>query len=66
VNLPSPTTVRRYAALNLALLHQRFGHKRAAVAAAKEAISLAQLASDNVCLRHALVRRELLLLIAEL
>lgn len=45
----------RFAALNLALLHLKFGHKKAAIAAAREAISLAQLSNDIVCLQNAVV-----------
>lgn len=44
----------RYAALNLALLHYRFGHRRAALAAAREAVELSQLAADTQCLQHAM------------
>lgn len=44
----------RYAALNLALLHHKFGHKNAALAAAREAVDLSQLASDTECLQHAI------------
>lgn len=45
---------RRYAALNLASLHYRFGHKEEAKAALREAIGMAQDTNDNVCLQHAL------------
>ncbi|KAL3872067.1 hypothetical protein ACJMK2_040023 [Sinanodonta woodiana] len=45
---------RRYAALNLALLHYRFGHKKESKAALHEAIRLAQGTNDHVCLQHAL------------
>ncbi|XP_052222567.1 anaphase-promoting complex subunit 5-like isoform X3 [Dreissena polymorpha] len=45
---------RRYAALNLAALHYRFGHKEEALAPLQEAIGMAQDANDNVCLQHAL------------
>ncbi|XP_077987048.1 anaphase-promoting complex subunit 5-like [Glandiceps talaboti] len=44
----------RYAALNLAGLHCRFGHTDEAMAALKEAITMAQAANDSVCLQHAL------------
>lgn len=44
----------RYAALNLGILHAKFGHKDEALAALKEAIRTAQEASDNTCLQHAL------------
>uniref|UniRef100_T1IR26 Anaphase-promoting complex subunit 5 n=1 Tax=Strigamia maritima TaxID=126957 RepID=T1IR26_STRMM len=44
----------RYAALNLAALHCRFGHKEEALAALREAITLAQETNDNFCLQHAL------------
>lgn len=43
----------RYAALNLAVLHTQFNHKEVAQFALKEAIKLAQEASDNVCLQLA-------------
>ncbi|KAK3604055.1 hypothetical protein CHS0354_028688 [Potamilus streckersoni] len=52
-------TCRRYAALNLALLHYRFGHKKESKAALHEAIRLAQGTNDQVCLQHALVSRHL-------
>lgn len=45
---------RRYAALNLASLHYRFGHKDEAMAALSEAIGMAQDSNDNICLQHAL------------
>lgn len=44
----------RYAALNLAVLHAQFGHKKEALCALKEAIMTAHKANDNVCLQHAL------------
>uniref|UniRef100_A0ABM0LZU0 Anaphase-promoting complex subunit 5 n=1 Tax=Saccoglossus kowalevskii TaxID=10224 RepID=A0ABM0LZU0_SACKO len=44
----------RYAALNLAGVHCRFGHIDEATAALREAITMAQEANDNVCLQHAL------------
>lgn len=44
----------RYAALNLAVLYARFGHKEEAFAALSEAIMLAQEVNDNICLQHAL------------
>ncbi|XP_039256519.2 anaphase-promoting complex subunit 5-like [Styela clava] len=44
----------RYAALNLALLHHRFGHRNAAIAAVREAVDLSQLAADMQCLQHAM------------
>ncbi|XP_033102133.1 anaphase-promoting complex subunit 5-like [Anneissia japonica] len=44
----------RYAALNLASLHSRFGHKEEALLTLKEAIRMAQEANDPVCLQHAL------------
>ncbi|XP_023229697.1 anaphase-promoting complex subunit 5-like isoform X1 [Centruroides sculpturatus] len=44
----------RYAALNLAILHAKFGHKNEALSALKEAIMMAQEANDNICLQHAL------------
>ncbi|XP_064615999.1 anaphase-promoting complex subunit 5-like [Liolophura sinensis] len=45
---------RRYAALNLASLHFRFGHRKESLAALQEAIKLAQESNDHVCLQHAL------------
>ena len=44
----------RYAALNLAALQCRFEHTELARASLAEAITLAQEASDHVCLQHAL------------
>ncbi|XP_020627681.1 anaphase-promoting complex subunit 5-like isoform X3 [Orbicella faveolata] len=44
----------RYAALNLAALHCRFGHRQEALAALKEAIQIAQETNDHVCLEHCL------------
>ncbi|CAH2295854.1 anaphase-promoting complex subunit 5 [Pelobates cultripes] len=44
----------RYAALNLAALHCRFGHYHQAELALQEAIRIAQEASDHVCLQHCL------------
>eukprot|EP00057_Strongylocentrotus_purpuratus_P021042 XP_011675516.1 PREDICTED: anaphase-promoting complex subunit 5 isoform X2 [Strongylocentrotus purpuratus] len=44
----------RYAALNLAGLHCRLGHKEEAMLVLKEAIRVAHQANDNVCLQHAL------------
>ncbi len=44
----------RYAALNLVALHSRFGYGETAIAALKEAITMAQSANDRVCLQHAL------------
>ncbi|XP_063966516.1 anaphase-promoting complex subunit 5-like [Lytechinus pictus] len=44
----------RYAALNLAGLHCRLGHKDEAMLVLKEAIRVAHQANDNVCLQHAL------------
>jgi anaphase-promoting complex subunit 5 len=44
----------RYAALNLAALHARFGHKDEAILALNEAIMMAQEANDHLCLQHAL------------
>ncbi|XP_052789815.1 anaphase-promoting complex subunit 5-like isoform X2 [Mya arenaria] len=51
---PAEEVHRRYAALNLASLHYRFGHKEEALAPLQEAIGMAQDANDNVCLQHAL------------
>ncbi|XP_008274902.1 anaphase-promoting complex subunit 5 [Stegastes partitus] len=44
----------RYAALNLASLHCRFGHYHQADLALQEAIRIAQESNDNVCLQHCL------------
>lgn len=44
----------RTAALNLAALHARLGHREEALSAIKEAITMAQEANDHVCLQHAL------------
>ncbi|XP_006865466.1 PREDICTED: anaphase-promoting complex subunit 5 isoform X2 [Chrysochloris asiatica] len=44
----------RYAALNLAALHCRFGHYQQAELALQEAIRIAQEANDHVCLQHCL------------
>ncbi|XP_028680104.1 anaphase-promoting complex subunit 5 [Erpetoichthys calabaricus] len=44
----------RYAALNLAALHCRFGHYQQAELALQEAIRIAQESSDHVCLQHCL------------
>uniref|UniRef100_A0A8C3Y9W3 Anaphase-promoting complex subunit 5 n=1 Tax=Catharus ustulatus TaxID=91951 RepID=A0A8C3Y9W3_CATUS len=46
----------RYAALNLAALHCRFGHYQQAELALQEAIRIAQESNDHVCLQHCLVR----------
>lgn len=43
----------RYAALNLAVLHAHFNHKKVSQEALKEAIMMAQEAGDNVCLQLA-------------
>lgn len=45
---------RRYAALNLASLHYRFGHREESLAALHEAIRMAQETNDHECLQHAL------------
>ena len=45
----------RYAALNLAMLHYKFGHYKEARAAVHESIRMAQDANDHICLQHALV-----------
>nr|XP_026691703.1 anaphase-promoting complex subunit 5-like [Ciona intestinalis] len=45
---------QRYATLNLALLHLRFGHTEAALAATKESINLAHLSNDPMCLQHSM------------
>lgn len=45
----------RFAALHLAQLHFKFGHKNAALAATREAVDLSQLAGDTSCLQHAMV-----------
>ncbi|KAG7480620.1 hypothetical protein MATL_G00058120 [Megalops atlanticus] len=44
----------RYAALNLAALHCRFGHYQQAALALQEAIRIAQESNDHVCLQHCL------------
>nr|XP_061841725.1 anaphase-promoting complex subunit 5-like [Nerophis lumbriciformis] len=44
----------RYAALNLASLHCRFGHYLQADLALQEAIRIAQESNDHVCLQHCL------------
>ncbi|XP_034025588.1 anaphase-promoting complex subunit 5 isoform X2 [Thalassophryne amazonica] len=44
----------RYAALNLASLHCRFGHSQQAALALQEAIRIAQESNDHVCLQHCL------------
>ncbi|KAM8866588.1 anaphase-promoting complex subunit 5 isoform 1-T1 [Synchiropus picturatus] len=44
----------RYAALNLASLHCRFGHYHMAELALQEAIRIAQESNDHVCLQHCL------------
>ncbi|XP_058014709.1 anaphase-promoting complex subunit 5 isoform X2 [Ahaetulla prasina] len=44
----------RYAALNLAALHCRFGHYHQAEMALQEAIRIAQESNDHVCLQHCL------------
>ncbi|XP_072301533.1 anaphase-promoting complex subunit 5 [Eucyclogobius newberryi] len=44
----------RYAALNLASLHCRFGHYQQAGLALQEAIRIAQESNDHVCLQHCL------------
>ncbi|XP_076316414.1 anaphase promoting complex subunit 5 ida isoform X1 [Tachypleus tridentatus] len=44
----------RYAALNLAILHAKFGHREEGLAALKEAITMAQEANDSICLQHSL------------
>ena len=44
----------RYAALNLAAFHSRLGHTEEALSAIREATTMAQEASDHVCLQHVL------------
>ena len=44
----------RFAALNLASYHVRMDHKEEAMSAIKEAITMAQEASDHSCLQHVL------------
>jgi len=44
----------RFAALNLASYHVRMNHKEEAMSAIKEAITMAQEASDHSCLQHVL------------
>ncbi|XP_073675898.1 anaphase-promoting complex subunit 5-like [Garra rufa] len=46
----------RYAVLNLATLHCRFGHYQQADFALLEAIRIAQEANDHVCLQHCLLQ----------
>ncbi|KPP63679.1 Anaphase-promoting complex subunit 5-like [Scleropages formosus] len=46
----------RYAALNLAALHCRFGHYQQAELALQEAIRIAQESNDHVCLQHCLMK----------
>ncbi|KAK9729719.1 Anaphase-promoting complex subunit 5 [Popillia japonica] len=53
-SIEDKTKSYRFAALNLAVLHYYFNHKDEALTALKEAIKMAQEASDNVCLQHAL------------
>ncbi|XP_046844230.1 anaphase-promoting complex subunit 5-like [Xenia sp. Carnegie-2017] len=43
-----------YAALNLAVLHTHFGHRRQALTVLEESIKIAQEANDHVCLVHGL------------
>ena len=45
----------RYAALNVAAMHARFGHNEEALLALKEAIMMAQESNDHMCLQHALM-----------
>ena len=45
----------RYAALNLAAMHARFGHNEEALNSLNEAIMMAQEANDHMCLQHALM-----------
>ncbi|XP_037084858.1 anaphase-promoting complex subunit 5-like [Pollicipes pollicipes] len=49
-----PSRGLRYAALSLAALHARFGHRRAALAAIREAVTMSQDGNDSVCLQEAL------------
>lgn len=51
---PEDDISRRYAALNLAALHYRLGHKEESLAALQEAIRMAQETNDSVCLQQAL------------
>ncbi|XP_032229925.2 anaphase-promoting complex subunit 5 [Nematostella vectensis] len=45
----------RYAAMNLAALHSRLGHRKEALLALQEAINMAQEKDDHVCLEHCLL-----------
>lgn len=45
----------RYALLNLAMIHKRFGHENQAELALRESIDLSQQAGDHECLQQALV-----------
>lgn len=64
-NVPEPATTKgacpedntknqRYASLNLSILHFKVGQEREAMAALREAVTLAQEANDTVFLQHAL------------
>ncbi|XP_003739141.2 anaphase-promoting complex subunit 5 [Galendromus occidentalis] len=45
----------RYALLNLAIIHKRFGHEKEAELALRESIDLSQQAGDHECLEQALL-----------
>ena len=49
-----PSRGLRYAALSLASLHARFGHRGAALAALREAVTMSQDGNDSRCLQQAL------------
>ncbi|KAF0309999.1 Anaphase-promoting complex subunit 5 [Amphibalanus amphitrite] len=49
-----PSRGLRYAALSLASLHARFGHRGAALAALREAVTMSQDSNDSRCLQQAL------------
>ncbi|XP_064459588.1 anaphase-promoting complex subunit 5-like [Ornithodoros turicata] len=53
-NQEESTKNLRFAALNLAMLHFKFGHRREALTLLREAVTLAQEANDNCFLQHAL------------
>ena len=54
INMDESSKGFRFAALNLASYHVRMNHKDEAMSAIKEAITMAQEASDHTCLQHVL------------
>ena len=54
MNMEESSKGFRFAALNLASYHVRMNHKDEAMSAIKEAITMAQEASDHTCLQHVL------------